>query len=242
MDHATLDRLAPFCDEFLIHAADVEGLCRGIDAELVALLGNWGKSPVTYAGGAATMADLLLVEQRRTRHGGCDGGQRAGSFRRQGTAFTGTWWLGTGARREFARKAVAGCAGTVLVSRRAPLGHATFRRWSGDEPRFPAVGVPFDAPREDLGKQALQPLQGGQNRRRRLSRPRPGGGQRHARHRLDPRHGFLRPADPRPGGTHGFRRADARLHPHLSRLRRRVRCAGATATSTADGRKWACRR
>ena len=38
-------------------------LCRGIDAELVELLGNWGKCPVTYAGGAATMADLLLVEQ-----------------------------------------------------------------------------------------------------------------------------------------------------------------------------------
>ncbi len=63
VDHATLDRLAPFCDEFLIHAADVEGLCRGIDSDLVALLGSWGKLPVTYAGGAATMDDLLLVEQ-----------------------------------------------------------------------------------------------------------------------------------------------------------------------------------
>ena len=63
VDHATLDRLAPFCDEFLIHAADVEGLCRGIDADLVALLGSWGNLPVTYAGGAATMADLHLVEQ-----------------------------------------------------------------------------------------------------------------------------------------------------------------------------------
>ncbi|MGL5019172.1 MAG: phosphoribosylformimino-5-aminoimidazole carboxamide ribotide isomerase [Luteolibacter sp.] len=63
VDYATLDRLAPFCDEFLIHAADVEGLCRGIDAELVALLGTWGKLPVTYAGGAATMADLLLIDQ-----------------------------------------------------------------------------------------------------------------------------------------------------------------------------------
>jgi len=60
---AVLDRLAPFCAEFLIHAADVEGLCRGIDAALVAHLGRWGKIPITYAGGAATMADLLLVEQ-----------------------------------------------------------------------------------------------------------------------------------------------------------------------------------
>ena len=63
VDHATLDRLAPFCDEFLIHAADVEGLCGGIDTELVALLGSWEKCPLTYAGGAATMADLLEVEQ-----------------------------------------------------------------------------------------------------------------------------------------------------------------------------------
>jgi phosphoribosylformimino-5-aminoimidazole carboxamide ribotide isomerase len=62
VDHATLDRLAPFCDEFLVHAADVEGLCRGIDSGLVAHLGNWGKIPITYAGGAATMADLEQVE------------------------------------------------------------------------------------------------------------------------------------------------------------------------------------
>jgi phosphoribosylformimino-5-aminoimidazole carboxamide ribotide isomerase len=59
---ATLDRLAPHCAEFLIHAADVEGLCRGIDAELVAMLGAWGKLPLTYAGGAASMADVRLVE------------------------------------------------------------------------------------------------------------------------------------------------------------------------------------
>lgn len=58
---AVLDRLAPHCAEFLIHAADVEGLCGGIDAELVALLGAWGKIPVTYAGGAASMDDVRLV-------------------------------------------------------------------------------------------------------------------------------------------------------------------------------------
>jgi phosphoribosylformimino-5-aminoimidazole carboxamide ribotide isomerase len=60
---AVLDRLAPSCAEFLIHAADVEGLCRGIDADLVAMLGAWGGCPITYAGGAATMADVEQVEE-----------------------------------------------------------------------------------------------------------------------------------------------------------------------------------
>ncbi|MBK1880933.1 phosphoribosylformimino-5-aminoimidazole carboxamide ribotide isomerase [Luteolibacter pohnpeiensis] len=59
----TLDSLAPHCAEFLIHAADVEGLCRGIDADLVALLGNWGKIPMTYAGGAASLQDVEAVQQ-----------------------------------------------------------------------------------------------------------------------------------------------------------------------------------
>jgi phosphoribosylformimino-5-aminoimidazole carboxamide ribotide isomerase len=58
---ATLDRLAPDCAEFLIHAADVEGLCGGIDGELVELLGSWGERPLTYAGGASSMADVAKV-------------------------------------------------------------------------------------------------------------------------------------------------------------------------------------
>jgi phosphoribosylformimino-5-aminoimidazole carboxamide ribotide isomerase len=60
--HATLDRLAPYCAEFLIHAADVEGLRAGIDRELVELLGSWGKIPITYAGGAASMDDLRAID------------------------------------------------------------------------------------------------------------------------------------------------------------------------------------
>ena len=60
---ATLDSLLPFCDEFLIHAADVEGLCGGVDSELISLLGAWGKCPVTYAGGAATLKDVKLVDE-----------------------------------------------------------------------------------------------------------------------------------------------------------------------------------
>lgn len=59
--HEALDGLLPFCDEFLIHAADVEGLCGGVDEDLVGLLGEWGKCPVTYAGGAASMEDVRRV-------------------------------------------------------------------------------------------------------------------------------------------------------------------------------------
>lgn len=61
IDYGTLDWLAGSCDEFLIHAADVEGLCGGVDKELVEYLGGWGKIPITYAGGAASLADVDLV-------------------------------------------------------------------------------------------------------------------------------------------------------------------------------------
>lgn len=58
VDASTLERLGKFCAEFLVHAVDVEGLCRGIDGELVTLLGEASPIPVTYAGGAKTLADL----------------------------------------------------------------------------------------------------------------------------------------------------------------------------------------
>lgn len=56
-----LQAMAAQCDEFLIHAVDVEGLCRGIDQELVANLFEWSPIPTTYAGGASSMADLEAV-------------------------------------------------------------------------------------------------------------------------------------------------------------------------------------
>lgn len=58
----TLQQLAKHCAEFLIHAADVEGLQAGIDQELVKLLGEHCPIPVTYAGGARSLDDLKLVE------------------------------------------------------------------------------------------------------------------------------------------------------------------------------------
>lgn len=63
VEGATLDRLAQWGGEFLIHAADVEGKCGGVDEELVALLGAWGGGPVTYAGGVGGMEDVRLVDR-----------------------------------------------------------------------------------------------------------------------------------------------------------------------------------
>ena len=62
VSHAALEKLSAYCSEFLVHAADVEGQCRGIDERLVAHLGDWGKMPITYAGGATSLDDLLHVE------------------------------------------------------------------------------------------------------------------------------------------------------------------------------------
>ncbi|KAH9846970.1 Phosphoribosylformimino-5-aminoimidazole carboxamide ribotide isomerase [Lenzites betulinus] len=59
----SLDLLAQHCSEFLIHAADVEGLCQGIDEELVSKLGEWVTIPTTYAGGAKSISDLDLVDR-----------------------------------------------------------------------------------------------------------------------------------------------------------------------------------
>ena len=58
-----LARLAAYADEFLIHAADVEGLCQGIDEDLVELMGSWAGLPMTYAGGVASMSDVERVQR-----------------------------------------------------------------------------------------------------------------------------------------------------------------------------------
>ncbi len=58
-----LEKLASWCTEFLIHAVDVEGQCRGIDRELVSRLGQWSPIPTTYAGGGNSLADLETVTQ-----------------------------------------------------------------------------------------------------------------------------------------------------------------------------------
>ena len=61
LSRESLEKLAACCAEFLIHAVDVEGQCRGIDQELVSRLAKWSPIPATYAGGASSLADLETV-------------------------------------------------------------------------------------------------------------------------------------------------------------------------------------
>ncbi|MBO5259736.1 MAG: phosphoribosylformimino-5-aminoimidazole carboxamide ribotide isomerase [Agathobacter sp.] len=58
-----LDKLSGYCDEFLIHAVDVEGKARGIEENLAQLLGEWGRIPVTYAGGVSSFDDLKKLKE-----------------------------------------------------------------------------------------------------------------------------------------------------------------------------------
>lgn len=58
LEEKSLDYLSNFCEEFLIHAVDVEGMAKGIEKEVASLLGSWGKLPITYAGGIHSYEDL----------------------------------------------------------------------------------------------------------------------------------------------------------------------------------------
>jgi len=58
--------LEPYCQEFLIHAVDKEGLASGVDFDLIEKLKDEATLPTTYAGGAHSLSDLEEVT-RRTR-------------------------------------------------------------------------------------------------------------------------------------------------------------------------------
>ena len=63
INEATLKTLAASCAEYLVHAVDVEGQQTGIDLALVQNLAAHSPLPVTYAGGANSLADLEAVQQ-----------------------------------------------------------------------------------------------------------------------------------------------------------------------------------
>lgn len=57
-----LSQLSNSCDEFLIHAVDVEGKASGVEEELLKMLGEWDGIPITYAGGVGSFEDLQKVQ------------------------------------------------------------------------------------------------------------------------------------------------------------------------------------
>ena len=57
----TLDYFAGFCDEFLIHAVDVEGKQNGIEQSLLEYLSGWDGITITYAGGVRSVDDMRLI-------------------------------------------------------------------------------------------------------------------------------------------------------------------------------------
>ncbi len=59
----SIKSLEPYCSEFLIHAADNEGLQQGIDEQLVEKIAQWCSIPVTYAGGGRNLQDLGHVKK-----------------------------------------------------------------------------------------------------------------------------------------------------------------------------------
>ena len=66
MNASTLQELAQYCAEFLVHGVDVEGKQCGVEEALVALLGAHSPLPATYAGCVRHMRDLELVRRLGT--------------------------------------------------------------------------------------------------------------------------------------------------------------------------------
>ncbi len=64
----TFETLANYCDEFLVHAATVEGLKGGADLKLVKLLAELSPIPVTYAGGIASLEHIEEVRNAGKNH------------------------------------------------------------------------------------------------------------------------------------------------------------------------------
>lgn len=58
-----LEKLCVFCDEFLIHAVDVEGKKEGMEEDLLRKLARWQGIPITYAGGVRSLEDLEKLRE-----------------------------------------------------------------------------------------------------------------------------------------------------------------------------------
>jgi phosphoribosylformimino-5-aminoimidazole carboxamide ribotide isomerase len=62
VNETNLNIIKKYCDEFLIHAVDVEGKKSGIDKELVQILANINGIKITYAGGIRNLEDVDFIK------------------------------------------------------------------------------------------------------------------------------------------------------------------------------------
>ncbi|MDH5560745.1 MAG: HisA/HisF-related TIM barrel protein, partial [Deltaproteobacteria bacterium] len=67
-NHKNMDRLSQYCSEFLIHGVDVEGKQEGVEEDLITILGQWDKHPITYAGGVNSLKDIKFIKESGRDH------------------------------------------------------------------------------------------------------------------------------------------------------------------------------
>ena len=58
-----IEKLSSYCDEFLVHAVDVEGKANGTETDLVKILDKVNSHRITYAGGVGSYDDLLSLKE-----------------------------------------------------------------------------------------------------------------------------------------------------------------------------------
>ena len=63
VDPELFEKLSGYCDEFLIHAVDVEGKNSGIEKELVRIMARHRGNPLTYAGGVSCYEDIETIRE-----------------------------------------------------------------------------------------------------------------------------------------------------------------------------------
>lgn len=68
LTEVTMKELSRYCDEYLIHAVDVEGKVSGVESDLLRILGNFKDIPITYAGGIHSMEDIDIMKKLGRNH------------------------------------------------------------------------------------------------------------------------------------------------------------------------------
>lgn len=63
LDGSLIQTLSGYCDEFLVHAVNVEGTGTGVDEELLQLLAVECPVPITYAGGISSIEDIEKINK-----------------------------------------------------------------------------------------------------------------------------------------------------------------------------------